>query len=429
MRRQTPSTTDPDARPEPHTFYPPKNNRFVTWFVQRRIRASIRRTLKVTEIRFDDEDLAVLRDLKGKRCLLTPSHSGGFEPHIVMELSRQLGDSFNYLAAMELFQRSALHRWLLPRMGVYSIIRGTVDRASFSMTRKLLAEGKRWLVVFPEGETIWQNSIVLPFQQGVFQLAFKGMEDARKHESQPNLYCIPIAIRYSYLNDMHPEIDASLNRLESRLGIDNKTNCLPRYERMRRVADTVLQANEKAYHFQSPPGSSLNDRAERLKLHAVCQLEQQLGLNPPRDQTLLDRIRALLNAVDRAVFEIEIGTEYEKQLAASRRQSARDQYDALWRVLRFVALHDGYVRDSMTVERLLDVLGLLEMEVFKQRRIWGPRLATVKIGSPVNLRDHAQAYADNRRETIPKVSAMLESSVQSMLQELEKNCHPIVALD
>ena len=71
------------------------------------------------------------------------------------------------------------------------------------MTRQLLAEGKRWLVIFPEGHAIWQNSILAPFQQGVIQLAFKAYEDATAADANAHLFCVPIAIKYIYLKDMH----------------------------------------------------------------------------------------------------------------------------------------------------------------------------------------------------------------------------------
>ena len=416
------STTDSRARPEPFTFYPPKSNRLVTWLVQLGIRSSIRRKLHVTEIEISDEDLQQLRRLKGERCLVTPSHSGGFEPHIIMYLSKLLGDSYNYVAAMELFKQSVINRWLMPRMGVYSIIRGAVDRPSFSMTRKLLAAGKRWLVIFPEGETIWQNSIVIPFQQGVFQLAFKGFEDAVKNDDQAHLYCIPIAIKYVYLEDMHDEIDASLARLESKLALESESPTPTRYRRLRRIAETVVAANERTHDFQAPSECNLNDRAEKLKLHAICQLEQQLGLTSSTKQSLLDRIRALFNAVDRIVHEEPTGSEYEQQLAAEHQQSVRDHYDDLWRLLQFVALHGGYVKESMTFERFLDVLSLLEMEVCRERKVWGPRVARVKVGQPIDLRDHASAYAADKRGTVQTITATLESSVCGMLGELEAGC-------
>ncbi len=375
------SESNPRARPKPFTFYPPRDNRFLIGLVQSNIRRTIRRKLRVTEIEIADDDLERLRQFQGQRCLLTPSHSGGFEPHILMDLSRQLGVHYNYVAAMELFEQSPWNRWLMPRLGVYSIIRGAVDRPSFSMTRQLLAAGERWLVIFPEGQTIWQNSMVIPFQQGVVQLAFKGWEDACKTGGDEHLYCIPVAIKYVYLRDMHGEIDASLSRLEAKLALAADSAPLSRYARLRQIGEAVLAANEKAQQVRPAVQAGLNERIEAAKEQVVSRLEHQLGIVPAGPQALLDRIRTLFNTADRIVHQEPAGSEYEQQLALERQQSVSALYDDLWRLLQFVAIHDGYVRESMTFERFLDVLCLLEMEVLQQRRIWGPRRRVCRWGN------------------------------------------------
>lgn len=419
---KSPSDSDPRARPKPFSFYPPKINRLATALVKLGIRRSIKRKLKVTEIEIPHDDLERLRSLRGKRCLLTPSHSGGFEPHVIMYLAKLLDDDFNFVAAIELFEQSAVYRWLMPRLGVYSIIRGAVDRPSFSMTRELLAAGKRWLVIFPEGHTIWQNSMVIPFQEGVIQLAFKGYEDAMKQSADADLFCIPMAIKYVYLSEMGAEIDASLARLEVRLQIDDAPAGALRYERLRRIAEAVLAANERTQQVKPNPDSTLDDRIQSLKLSIVSQLEHELGLAPKARQTLLDRIRALFNAVDRIVFDQPEGSAYEQQLAAQRQQLVQNHYEKLWRLLQFVAIYDGYVKETMTVERFLDVLCLLEMEVFQERRVWGPRQAKIRVGAPINLKDRASAYATDRRSAVRNVTLELENSVRQMLEEMGRDC-------
>jgi 1-acyl-sn-glycerol-3-phosphate acyltransferase len=415
----------PDSlpRPKPFTFYPPKNNRIVTALVKLALRRDIRRKLNVTEISISPEDLERLRQLKGQRCLLTPSHSGGFEPHIIMHLSKLLKDDFNYVAAMELFARSRVHRWILQRSGVYSVIRGAIDRQSFATTRQLLVEGKRWLVIFPEGEAVGQNSIVIPFQPGVIQLAFKAYEEAAQIVPTAGLYCIPMAIRYVYLQDMHHEIDASLARLEKSLAI--RAPAGSRYERLRGVAEAVLAANERAHHVRAGGQCSMNERIQALKERVLSQLEARLGVAPVAEQLPLDRVRAIFNAVDR-IGELEPGSsEYEEKLALERQQIASHFYHDLWRALRFVAIYDGYVAESMTVERFMDVLGLLEFEVFKRRPVWGPRKARVEIEEPIDLKDHFSSYNSDKRATVKRVTSMLESSVRQMLDKLEAQCKPL----
>ena len=373
MSTDTFSGYDARARPKPLAFYPPKTNPWVVRLIQFAIKGELRRKLRVERVEISDSDLDVMRELQGQRCLLTPSHSGGFEPHIVMYLSKLLGTCFNFVAAVELFEQAPIHRWLMPRLGVYSVVRGAADRQSLSMTRQLLSAGKRWLVIFPEGESIWQNSTLAPFQRGVFQLAFKALEDARETDKEAHLYCLPMAIKYVYLKDMHASIDESLARLEAGLSIAKAGNGSTRYARLRHIGETVLAANEKSHHAKPHADASMNDRIQQIKGLVVTRIEDQLGITPTAGQNLLDRIRVLFNAVDRSVSDEPFASEYEHQLAVERQQSARTLYDDLWRVLQFVAIYEGYVRESMTVERFMDVLCLLEMEVFKERRIWGPR--------------------------------------------------------
>lgn len=187
--------SDPRSRPKPFTFRPPKPNRIVIWMTKWFIRGMIRRKLKVVQVDIPDEDLERLRAMQGKRCLLTPSHSGGFEPHILLYLSKLLNDHYYYVAAMEAFEVSPIIGWLMQRLGAYSIIRGVPDRPSLQTSLRILEEGDRWLVIFPEGQTVWQNSMVIPFQEGVFQLAFKGFEKAARKDAEASLFCVPIASR------------------------------------------------------------------------------------------------------------------------------------------------------------------------------------------------------------------------------------------
>ena len=412
------SESDPRSRPQPNAFYPPKLSRWVTWLCKRTTRPNIIRKLKVTDIVISDEDLEALRKLKGSRCMLMPSHSGGFEPYLIVYLSKLLRDNYFYIAAIEAFQRNPVVAWIMQHMGCYSVIRGAADRRSVQMTRRILAEGKRWLVVFPEGQTVWQNDTVIPFQEGVTQLAFKALEDAGAKQTDSDLICIPMAIKYVYLKPMDSEIQESLHRLESQLFAGTPSASSSGYDRLRNIGEAVLTANEHQHGIKPDPDATLDDRIQRMKEAIVREIEDQLDIVPRANALLLDRIRGCFNAVDRIVSEDSHETPYAQRLAEERSRAAAALYDDLWRVLQFVAIYDGYVRESLTVERFMDVLCLLEMEVFNERRIWGPRKAIIQVGPRVNLRDHLEAYKANKRGTVQEVSMSLESSVRGMLEAL-----------
>ncbi len=406
---------------KPLRFRPPKNNSFLIWLgKQLALPVMLPLGPRIVSVEMSEEDLGRLRELRGKRVILTPNHSGGKEPYILFYLSKLLGDQFNYLAAKEVFERPPPIGWLIQRCGAYSIIRGMPDRSSFRMTRQLLAEGKRWLVIFPEGVACGQNDSVMPFQQGVAQLAFWAYEDMAKQGRLPSLYCLPLALKYIYLKDMRSEIDRSLRRLEGELLSPRDLRPATLYQRLRRVGEAVLSANEKEHGVRAAKAAPLDERIQHMKELIVSRVTATLGVSPRPDWSLLDRIRELLNIIDQVVYAEPEGPQYRKRLHHLHQQEVRGLYDDLWRVLRFVALHDGYVRESLTAERFLDVLGLLELEVFGRGRTWGPRKTVVKVGEPLDLIHYFKRYQADKRGTLHEVMTTLESSVRGMLEGLSR---------
>lgn len=409
--------SDQRNRPRLHAFHEPGDSALCHAILRVLLPLSFRFQMKLGGIEIEPSELALLRNLKGERCLLLPSHCGGFEPPIVLKLARILGMKFNYLAAVETFDRSRFNAWFMRGIGAYSVIRGAADRPSFLMTKRLLVEGRRWLVIFPEGHSVWQNDTVIPFQQGVLQLAFKAYEEVAAERATPSLRCIPLAIKYVYREDMRLAMDAALQRLEGALFAEPPPPAAP-YERLRRVGERILAANERKHQVTAGAQDSLDLRIERLKELALREVESQLGLVPRADQTPLDRIRALFVSADQIVQAEPAASAYERRLLSERQRAVSLLYDDLWRMLQFVAIYGGYVREARTVERFMDMLGLLEMEVFGVRRFYGKRRAVLSVGEPVDLKDRFAAYRENKRKEVHALTLDLEHSVRAMLTSM-----------
>ena len=64
-------------------------------------------------------------------------------------------------------------------------------------------------------------------------------------------------------------------------------------------------------------------------------------------------------------------------------------------------------------------------EVFRERRMWGPRKARVRVGEPIDLRDHLDAYREQRRDTTRDVTLALETSARTMLEALAADCRTV----
>ena len=63
----------------------------------------------------------------------------------------------------------------------------------------------------------------------------------------------------------------------------------------------------------------------------------------------------------------------------------------------------------------LDVILRLEREVFGRSQMRGPRVASVRVGEPKDLRECYDTYRTQKRETVEQITYELETSVQSLV--------------
>ena len=71
-------------------------------------------------------------------------------------------------------------------------------------------------------------------------------------------------------------------------------------------------------------------------------------------------------------------------------------------------------------ERFLDVILRLEREVFGRSEMRGPRVASVRVGEPIDLRERHDAYRARKRETVEEITSDVETAVQSLVGESRK---------
>src|SRR5207253_396480 len=206
--------------------------------------------------------------------------------------------------------------------------------------------------------------------------------------------------------------------LETTLGL--QPDGFPRYERLRRIATAVVATLEREHRIQPAESETLDDRILRLRDALIGRIATALQVELPRGSAFPDLVRALANAYDDAVYGHEPGEEsaYERSLHEKQIEAIRSFYPIWARLKNFVAVRDGYVQQHPTAERFADVLGCLEIEVLGRCRIRGRRIAKVRVGDPIDLRDHAAEYRRKKRETVACLTNRLETEVLVLLEEL-----------
>ena len=374
------------------------------------------------EVRVVADGLERLKQLKGKRCMICPNHSHRHDPETMFLLSCMIKEDFNYIAAREVFDwNNGLNGWFLQNAGAYSVVRGAVDRESFKMTKKILVEGKKKLVLFPEGEISRQNDILLPLESGAAQLSFMAMDELQKHNPGEPLYILPVAIKYTYKNDLTHILTETISKIEAKIGID-KSGEASLYKRVRAASDVVLKTLEEEYDFKPDPDGDLNKRMKGLKAHILKQMADFLHITLPASENLLDSVRVIRNTLDDYLYADENSLPpYQKKIHEEKSDKIKTFYHDLDRVVSFIAIYEGYLSPPISQERMVNVIELLEVEVFGTTKIKGPRLILLTIGEPINLLDHYAEYKKNKKPVIEKLRSDMSNQLFSMLSAADKD--------
>lgn len=387
-------------------------------------------SLHETQVKGADGALQRFRAYQGKRALVCPNHANRHDPQVVFSFSRLVGEDFNFIAAREVFDwDKGFNGWWLQHLGCYSVVRGAPDRESFKTTKRILYEGKKKLVLFPEGEISRQNDTLMPLESGAAQMAFWALDDFAKQDggNMPPLFIVPLALKYTFTQDVRPALSACLAELEARLSISPNSQS-SMYQRLRTLAEKLLSTLEAEYTYKPAPNADINERVVALKGHVLASVSRQLNVSIPPNGKHLEAVRILRNAMDDVVYSDEHeASDYQRQIHEEKCSVIRGLYRDLDRVVTFIAIYEGYLKESMTQERFSDVLDRLETEIMRVREpsFRGPRQVIVDVGEGIDLNTHYQDYKSQKRATIAKIMDQLSAEMSRMLLRMESTRNPI----
>ncbi len=372
------------------------------------------------DVAYEPAELDRLRGLSGQRVLLTPNHPTNTEPALLFHLAAQVDQTFRFLACREAFD-AAFGLWghLSRRLGAFSVVRGTVDRASFKATRTYLAQSGAKLVIFPEGEVYSQNDSLLPFHDGAFQLAYWALDDVRRAEPDGTIWLQPVAIKYRFDRDMTRPIHESLERLERFTGASTRPTD-PNYDRLRAIGRAMLESLEREYRLLPAADDeiyqNLTPRLMAVKEAILARVAGAVGVAMPRGETLPERMRGLIHAVEVVTRdEPPASSPYDAELRRQQRERALPLLADLARIANWIAVYDGYVRENPTPERMADTLIRLERECFGTTFLTGPRRCIVRLPEPIDLGARFDAYERAKRTEVRAVAAEVERRITAAL--------------
>lgn len=407
-------------------FVPPRHNPFLIWLCNATLPRLAPLFGNVYGLDLPNEDFARLKALGGGRALLCPNHPTETDPIVAFWLSRNLGQPFNYLATRETLEGP--RGWLLNRIGVYSVIRGFPDRESIRMTRRLLAEMDRKVVIFPEGQVYEHNDMLLDFQMGVAQIGFWALDDLEKASRPLSLPLAPIALRYRCRDDPSRVIDHTLKALAEALGVRPDPRAT-RYDRLIQIGGQLLGRIEREEGLKASESGDLSERIRVVRRAALDRVAQAAGTRVNHEAPPADQLHQVFNELKSWVGVLgDEAAEYDERRYRHRLQVAAPLFGELLRLQNFIVLSGDYVASESTAERFLEVLGCLQKEVFGKIRYRAPLIASVRVAEVIRLEDRRDAYRENKREEVARVTNELQSAIRERLNAMSAEGTPI-ALD
>ena len=387
-------------------FWPPRPSPFWARVLTRLRRYYAREQWLVSEVSIEGLEETFSRFGPNDGIVIAPNHSHEGDAHVLLEVARRARTRFYFMVAWQAFRGHwGIDGWILQRMGAFSVDRDGSDRRAIRQAVELLATGNS-IVIFPEGEIHHLNERLMPLLDGVSFIASKAQHELERAESEARIWIVPTAIRYRFVEDVGPQLDAAMKRLESRMFWFKPPPGAPLHERIIRFGEVLLTIKEKEKLGRS--GENDGDLPARISIlidallsrHELKHLKKS-----PSAQTIPLRVKALRRHL------LELGTDEQADEGTCR--DALDGLDDVQLALQLYSYPGDYIGEKPIPERMAETIERFEEDVFGIARSIGRRRARVLFGKPIDMKQ--ACTSGRRRAVVTKVTDQLEESIRRLL--------------
>jgi hypothetical protein len=388
---------------KPYEFIPPYRGTFWPW-VFRTLRVHdhyLRKTEGVVE--HEIRHIERLREsvAAGHAILLTPNHPRTADPLAMGWLAVETPCHFYVMASWHLFHKSALYSWAIQAMGGFSVNREGVDRQAINMAIELLAEGRRPLIIFPEGATSRTADHLQALLDGVAFIARAAAKKRSKQSPPGKVVVHPVAVKYFFGGDIRQAADDVLSDIEHRLTWQPQRHLLL-LDRIIKVGSALLSLKEIEY-LNQPQAGDIGERLARLIDRLLGPIEEQwvgmvqIGAVVPRVRNLRARI----------LPEMVAG-----ELAAGQRASRWRQLADIYLAQQLAAYPPAYLTHP-SIDRVLEIIEKFEEDITDKARLHGHLRVVLEVGEPIEVSPERQ-----RGVSVDPLMVEIQRALQGMVDKL-----------
>ena len=359
---------------EPYEFVPPGKSEMWPWFIGLFLNRYLRQKYAIHSV--ECREVQRLRDSleAGHGILLAPNHCRMSDPLVMGVLTKHLGRNFHAMASWHLFMQDSFSRFITQKIGAFSVYREGVDRQAVNMAVDILVEGKRPLVVFPEGAISRHNDQLMPLMEGTSFIARTAAKRREKNEARGGIVVHPIAIRYFFRGNLEKTVTPVLEEIESHFSwYPQREKTI--IQRLRQIGQALLSLKEVEYLGAARSGE-FEERVENLMEDVLAKLEKTYDLNDA-GEGVVARVKAIRSAI--------LPDMIAKKVDDEERHRRWKQLAACYYIQQISHYPPQYVRRSQPniIEHILETVERFEEDFTDHATTHGPLHTVIQVGEAI----------------------------------------------
>ncbi|MCD4779850.1 MAG: 1-acyl-sn-glycerol-3-phosphate acyltransferase [Candidatus Omnitrophica bacterium] len=389
-------------------YWPPRPNWFWKKMIHVLLAYYVRNHWKFLDIHIDGAEETFQKFGPNDGVLITPNHSHEGDPHILLKAAKKFHKKFYFMAAWQAFcGHGGLDGRILQRMGVFSVDRDGCDRRAVRTAVELLCAGQ-YLVVFPEGEIHRLNDRLKPLCDGVAYMALSAQRELKKNASDAKIWILPSAIRYEMTDDVIPELEQAMKRLEAHFLWWKPPKDASLQERIVLFGEMLLTIKEKEKTGKSfKESGDLPHRIQKMIKNILAQHEKKYLKRSATASNVAMRVKALR----RQLLDLWLDDAQTPDV----RQEAYQALDDVQLVLQLSSYPGDYISEKPNVLRLAETIEKFEEDIFGLNHSIGSRRAKLIFGQAIDM--SCDVDLSHMRAAISGLTDRLEETIQSLMDQ------------
>ena len=393
---------------EPYEFVPPGRGRLWPGVVGLLLKPYLRRSFAIHSIECREVE-RIRSSLKaGHGIVLAPNHCRMSDPMLLGVLNRLAGCNTHSMASWHLFKQDRFSAFITRRLGAFSVYREGPDRQAVNTAVDILVEGKRPLVLFPEGAVSRHNDQLMPLMDGPSFIARMAAKRREKKSPPGKVVIHPIAIRYFFRGDLEATVTPVIEEIESHFSwYPQRDKTI--IQRLRQIGQALLSLKEVEYLGASRVGE-FEQRIESLIEEVLKKLENEWGIKEA-DESVVARVKNLRTAILPDMIKNNLSTE--------ERQRRWKDLAACYYIQQLSHYPPHYVRREgpNIVEHVLETVERFEEDFTDHATTHGPLHAVIQVGEAIpvssqRVRGKSDPIMDQIRTQLTEMLARLSAEAE-----------------